>query len=304
MNGKILDQMQIRKNTSVEIIKKSRFSDGEADTVAVCSHPESELGGYHTHDFFEINYVRSGSCINLVEDGSVNMTEGELIMFHPGAFHLLYAAEGSKVYNFLIDKEWFLEETKKLKLSSGKIYSFIEKAGKEDFYKYFILSGKSNPVIKEKAERIIKLSSALSPLKYLLKESAFLELTCELILTDYNVRLSELRGESQYKMINILSFVASNYSTVTLEKLSEKFFYSKTHICRMFIKNTKKTFNRTLIELRLSNAKAFLEEGLTVEAVARKVGYDSVEYFQRLFKKETGVSPGEYKRQVKSGHLS
>lgn len=304
MNNQILDQMQRKQKTGVEVIEKKSFSDGDMDTVAVCAHPESVLGGYHTHDFFEINYVREGNCINLVEDGNESLAKGDLIIFHPGAFHLLYAAKGCKVYNFLIDKNWFLQELKKLPKGDGKAFDFFERAGKENFFKYFVLRGKSNNLIKEKAEKIIELSSSTSPLKYLLKESAFLELLCSIVEGDFEIKLSRLTGEGHYKMINMLSYLANNYSTVTLEKLSEKFFYSKTHICRTFIKNTKKTFNQTLIELRLSNAKAFLEEGLTVEAVARKVGYNSVEYFQRLFKKETGISPGEYKKHAKSGHNS
>lgn len=302
MDNQILDQMQRKQKTSVEVIEKKNFSDGDMDTVAVCTHPESSLGGYHTHDFFEINYVWSGDCINLVEDGNENLSKGDLIIFHPGAFHLLYAAKGCKVYNFLIDKNWLLQELKKLPKCGGKAFDFFERAGKENFFKYFVLRGKNNALLKEKAEKIIELSNSTSKFKYLLKESAFLELLCLMVEGDFEIKLSKLTGEGQYKMISMLSYLANNYSTVTLEKLSERFFYSKTHICRMFIKNTKKTFNQTLMELRISNAKELLKDGLTVETVARKVGYDSVEYFQRLFKKETGVSPGEYKRQIKSGH--
>ena len=34
---------------------------------------------------------------------------------------------------------------------------------------------------------------------------------------------------------------------------------------------------------------------MTVEEIARAVGYDSVEYFYRLFKKKTGMTPKEFK---------
>ena len=74
---------------------------------------------------------------------------------------------------------------KKLPKGDGKAFDFFERAGKENFFKYFVLRGKNNNLIKEKAEKIIELSSSTSPLKYLLKESAFLELLCSMVEGDF-----------------------------------------------------------------------------------------------------------------------
>lgn len=58
--------------------------------------------------------------------------------------------------------------------------------------------------------------------------------------------------------------------------------------------------------LRVEEAKQFLEmDGYKVDAVAEAVGYSDPRTFRRLFKKMTGLSPGEYRRRFSSsGFLS
>lgn len=99
-------------------------------------------------------------------------------------------------------------------------------------------------------------------------------------------------------MINILDYVTENCSTVNLDIMSEKFFYSKTHICRLFIKNTGKSFNEFLMDIKIGQACSMLDNSnLTVDEIASNLGYKSVEYFYRLFKKKKGITPKEYRNQ-------
>ena len=124
-----------------------------------------------------------------------------------------------------------------------------------------------------------------------------IEILYHLIEESDKAYLSKDKGANDYKMINMLLYVAENYATVTLEKLADRFFYSKTHVCRLFLQNTGKTFNQTLMQMRINHACVFLKNTeMSVEDIARSVGYDSVEYFQRLFKKRMGITPGEFRR--------
>ena len=48
---------------------------------------------------------------------------------------------------------------------------------------------------------------------------------------------------------------------------------------------------------RIEEAKRHLEEGkLSVEDVSLAVGYEDLSFFRRLFKRLTGLTPGEYRR--------
>lgn len=49
-------------------------------------------------------------------------------------------------------------------------------------------------------------------------------------------------------------------------------------------------------KLRLENVKRMLEsKNLSFSEVTWEVGYNDVSSFQKLFKAETGLSPGEYR---------
>ena len=223
-----------------------------------------------------------------------------MILIHPGAFHSPYAGKNCKVLNFLIDKEWLLNEVKGIIPCENPVYDFFERAGHKDFYKFAVFyKGNTAKQKKRIAKRLIDAKFHTSPVKHLLMETIIIELLALLMSEPEYCQLSDRQGRNTNKMVPLLTFVAENFATVTLEMISEKYFYSKTHICRMFLKHTGKTFNQTVIDIRIANAIALLKTtDLTVEKISMQVGYDSVEYFQRLFKKKTGISPGEYKRET------
>jgi AraC-like DNA-binding protein len=50
--------------------------------------------------------------------------------------------------------------------------------------------------------------------------------------------------------------------------------------------------------LRIAEAKAMLERGEgPLQRVSQQVGYDDLAFFRALFKRETGMTPGEYRAQ-------
>ena len=70
-----------------------------------------------------------------------------------------------------------------------------------------------------------------------------------------------------------------------------------------FIRNFKDYTGSTpaqyLLSLRISNAQSLLEStAYHVMEIAEIVGYSNPLYFSRLFKKQCGVSPTEYRKQL------
>ncbi|WP_256758669.1 response regulator [Cohnella sp. WQ 127256] len=83
---------------------------------------------------------------------------------------------------------------------------------------------------------------------------------------------------------------------MSLADLAERFFISKEYLATQF----KRQFGVTVIQYihskRLDMARRMLEEdGLSVSAIASAVGYDHFSYFDKLFKREYGSTPSEYR---------
>ena len=60
-----------KQHSTNHVIHMEEYCENPKQVVSVCSHRPTHLGSYHTHDFFEINYVYKGNCINLIEESTI-----------------------------------------------------------------------------------------------------------------------------------------------------------------------------------------------------------------------------------------
>ena len=83
----------------------------------------------------------------------------------------------------------------------------------------------------------------------------------------------------------------------TLSAVSKTVGYSPNYCDTLFKKETGKSIFDYLTELRISEAKLLLAEGiLRLTEIAEAVGFEDYNYFARTFKKRCGYTPSEYKR--------
>lgn len=77
--------------------------------------------------------------------------------------------------------------------------------------------------------------------------------------------------------------------------------YSKYHFIRFFSKSTGYTCVRYLHMLRLQQAKKLLREtDYRLEQVGELSGFESVSYLIRIFKREEGITPYQYRKQKRN----
>jgi two-component system response regulator YesN len=86
-------------------------------------------------------------------------------------------------------------------------------------------------------------------------------------------------------------------SRLYLKDLSAQFFINQVYCCQFFKKNLGKTFSEYVTELRVKKACELLKHTeLSIEEVATKVGYVDYYYFNKVFKKQCGITPTKFRK--------
>jgi len=84
---------------------------------------------------------------------------------------------------------------------------------------------------------------------------------------------------------------------ISVALLSEKFAMGPRTLNRRFKQATSHSVISYVQQLKVEKAKYILErESISFDEVAHSLGYENVSFFRRLFKKNVGLSPKEYRR--------
>ncbi len=106
----------------------------------------------------------------------------------------------------------------------------------------------------------------------------------------------EVIDPMEQRMIGIMNYIQNHYVTITLDELSDEFHLTKPYLSKYIRQKTGETFGEIVQTIRMNKACDLLRETtLTVEAVAEKVGYPTIEHFNRLFKKRFKMTPVGYR---------
>jgi two-component system response regulator YesN len=107
------------------------------------------------------------------------------------------------------------------------------------------------------------------------------------------------RDNAEYHSVRqVIEYLQEHYNEdLTLEDVARKVHISPSRLSHLFKDELGLTIIEYLTDIRITAAKQMLENSdLMVKQIAEKVGYQEASYFTRVFKKNTGVSPAEYRR--------
>lgn len=256
---------------------------------------------YHCHDYYEINYVISGSCWQHIQNNTYKMTDGELMILSPGAFHSVYAEPGTTAVNILMKKEYIttLYEKHKRLLKNSFLTNLINEETA-----FFIFDCNSATNINQSVISFSKIKHAVSgitSIEYSFAASLLRVILYELITEYENDKLPLLQKSNsrtqENKDAQILEYITANLTTITVSDLQKKFGFSRMGLYR-FIKN--KTGNSYAVYVgsqKLDRAMQMLENtDMNITTIAQSIGFQSKEYFCRFFKKQIHYTPTEFRK--------
>lgn len=112
---------------------------------------------------------------------------------------------------------------------------------------------------------------------------------------------TDLNAPTKYKNIYaVADYISENYKrTLSLKELADRFYISKYYLCRTFKEITGYGINEYMNIHRIREAKRLLEEtDMSVSQIAHTLGYESITYFERVFKNYMTLSPLKYRKTM------
>jgi len=86
---------------------------------------------------------------------------------------------------------------------------------------------------------------------------------------------------------------------LSISALADHLYLTPSYVCLIFKQETGVTINQYLTSIRIAKAKALIADpSIKLHRVSGMVGYTDGKYFARLFKKECGLTPSDFRRAI------
>ena len=119
------------------------------------------------------------------------------------------------------------------------------------------------------------------------------------MLSDLSYKL-QLPVRSSERIQLVCQYLLENYKRpIALKEVAKVANMTEKAFCRFFKNSTLKTLVQFVTELRISHAcKLLLEGDLSVTEICFESGFNNLSNFNRIFKRNTGQTPKEYRRAM------
>ncbi len=123
-----------------------------------------------------------------------------------------------------------------------------------------------------------------------------------IILNIINKLKLENQGVVHGTIKDLVQYIQEHYhEDISLNELAELVKMSPVYLSTLFKEELGISYVKYLTDIRLQKAKKLLADGYLVTEVSEKVGYHNYRYFCDLFKRNTGMTPNEYKGTIRKG---
>lgn len=255
------------------------------------SHTEPSSGSMyeaHCHIFFEIHFLTHGKRTYFVGDKSYIVEKGDIILSSTYKNHKFETIEPYEQYIIRLHPSTFTDFFVKNLTFLSK--NNVLETHKDNFEKILIVVKRIydtfNSESANKFETIYVDFCYLIHLIYKYGENKFPSYTLSNSVSSPNSKILALKI-SQY----VKEHFTENFSLETLEK---EFFTSKVWLTKIFKETTNSTVFQYKMSLQIQHAKKLIENGVSLNKIYALCGFKSKEYFNKVFKKEVGLSPKHY----------
>lgn len=157
--------------------------------------------------------------------------------------------------------------------------------------------------------RIHILSNQLLDINQKKVDHRYLDSLLSCILYEISDQVKQLvvnNNENSTELQRVREWIRIHSSeSINLERISDFFCYNKSYLSRIYKEKFNSTITSDVERFRLEKAKSLLvETSYTVEEVSTYVGYNDSKYFMRVFKKNVGMTPSQYRHMFYQRHYN
>lgn len=254
----------------------------------------NDLFYWHFHPEYELVYIEGANGTRHVGDHISQYEHSDLVLIGSNIPHLNF--------DFGIQTEYKKEVLHVSSAFKNKIFTEIP-----ELTEVFELFEKSQQGIAFTGRTKVNIGSRLKKLHVLEPFSQFLEVLHifsilaaseeYVLLHDYPV-INKYNQKQQDRLRNIYAFIDENYQRkIELEEVAALSNLSKEAFCRYFKSATGSVFTSFLNQYRISQAKRLLLKGRNISETCYDCGYESLSYFNRIFKKIANENPSDFKKR-------
>ena len=247
----------------------------------------------HHHDFYEVYFFISGDVSYTIESKTYALKPGDILLISPKELHQPVISQ-NKTYERIV--LWincsYLERISTQKSDLTRCFN----AEVDKQTNLLRLNEHDQKSIKSSMLSLLSTSKNEAEYNDILSRAMLLKLMAELnfLFLDKTVAYENESNLSDV-MKDIVKYINDKHTErISLDLLSQKFFISKYHMSREFMRHFGITIHRYVVKKRLITAKQYLAEGLAPSNVYAKCGFSDYSNFYRSFRSEYGISPKEY----------
>lgn len=300
-DNQIIIEIQKSELSTSSVVKSGDIFKSD-ENILVLIHPfvANNRLMQHSHDYFELLYVSRGKCTQTINNETRDLTVGDICLLSPNDRHSISTSSADDLlFNILIKPSLFQDSFLCLiaenDLMSRFFLTSLFTINEKNAYLYFPSNANTQSSIL--VESIIR--------EFFKKDICYkksMECYLALLFTELLRTHKELIDRENYEIMgnnqlsDILSYINQHKNDATLSSVAKAFHYHPTYLSALIKKHTNKSFSEIILEAKLQEACYYLKNTeLPVEEIAQLVGYYDRSYFHRVFKKQYGLTPNDYR---------
>jgi len=278
--------------------REEKFVFNEEERFRVFETKE-EQGELHCHACLELNYIESGKGTYVIDGKMYPIETGDIFVINNSEHHIaIHQDETVRMTVLVFDMDFLWRNP----MGARGLKPFFNRS---DNFSHRIIRGQYRYEEMYHAFLCMKKEYAEGNLhKNFVAESAA-QLLLTLLYQHYDEN-REIAGNDSYDYASgaiqkAFSYIHEHFmEKITLEDVAQASSLSRTYLSRHFKKMTGQTLFDYIQQTRIKYAAYLLKTGRdSVAKIAVDCGFESVSYFNRIFKKCYGMSPGQYRKTGK-----